>query len=276
MFHVKKTNVCNSPLTLRHLAFTLAEVLITIGIIGVVAAMTIPNLIRKNQEQNAVVQLKKTYTTLSNAFNRAVADNGAPIGWGLTSTTNYDPVIAVKMMGYLTPYMNVAKDCGSDGTIIGCFPDGTYKYRSGDYNSAWVSWININTNSGGQFARVRLADGSGLTTQYPEANVNCSYKFGTTPALQNVCGYIYVDIDGPKGQSQAGVDLFMFYLTNNGIVPAGTSQEINDGLTYFGKTFTGTCLNARGWGCTAWVIYNQNMDYNKCSTLDWSGSTSCP
>ncbi len=248
-------------------AFTLAEVLITLGIIGVVAAITIPAVIQRNQEQNAVVQLKKTYTTLSNAFNRSVAENGPPNGWGLTSATHYDPVIAVKMMGYLTPYLNVSKDCGSSSSNVGCFPDGTYQYRNG--SNVWTDWVNINTNSGGQFARVRLADGSGLAAQYPEANGNCNYNYGSTSALQSVCGYLYVDIDGPKGQSRLGIDMFRFYLTNNGIIPVGTAPDTS-------RPFSTGCLTSGGWGCTAWVIYNGNMDYMKCSSLAWDGATTCP
>ena len=267
MFHVKKISVCSSHLALRRLAFTLAEVLITLGIIGVVAALTIPPLIQRSQEQNAVVQLKKTYTTLSNAYNRAVAENGDPIGWGLTSTSNYDPIISEKMMGYFTPYLNVAKDCGSASANTGCFPNGIYQYR--DASNAWTNWVNINTNSAGQLARVRLADGSGLAMVYPEANGNCNYNYGPTPALQSRCGDIYVDIDGLKGRSMVGVDLFKFYLTNYGIIPAGTASETQ-------AKFSTACLTSGGWGCTAWVLYNGNMDYMKCGGLAWGGQTSCP
>lgn len=267
MLNIKKSTVHRSLFTVHHLAFTLAEVLITIGIIGVVAALTIPPLIQRSQEQNAVIQLKKTYTTLSNAYNRAVADNGSPSGWGLTSATNYDPVIAVKMMGYFTPYLNVTQDCGSASSNIGCFPNGTYQYRTAP--NVWVSWVNINTNSANQFARVRLADGSGLAMVYPEAGCNCSWNYGNTFALQSVCGSILVDIDGPKGPSKVGTDLFIFYLTNYGVIPAGTVPETQ-------KPFSSQCKTSGGWGCTAWVLYNGNMDYNKCSTLDWGGPTSCP
>ena len=46
-------------------AFTLAEVLITLGIIGIVAAMTLPTLIGKYQKKQTVTQLKKSYTEIS-------------------------------------------------------------------------------------------------------------------------------------------------------------------------------------------------------------------
>ena len=51
-------------------AFTLAEVLITLGIIGVVAALTLPTLIQNHQKQVYVTQLKKAYSTINNAYNK--------------------------------------------------------------------------------------------------------------------------------------------------------------------------------------------------------------
>ena len=57
-------------------AFTLAEVLITLGIIGVVAALTLPSLIQKYQDQVLENQLKKTYSTISQGIQKAMADDG--------------------------------------------------------------------------------------------------------------------------------------------------------------------------------------------------------
>lgn len=57
-------------------AFTLAEVLITLGIIGVVAALTLPSLIQKYQDQVLENQLKKMYSTISQGIQKAMADDG--------------------------------------------------------------------------------------------------------------------------------------------------------------------------------------------------------
>ena len=63
--HVDKlVDTCNNLARVRH-AFTLAEVLITLGIIGVVAAMTMPTLIQKQNERETVVRLKKIHSVLS-------------------------------------------------------------------------------------------------------------------------------------------------------------------------------------------------------------------
>lgn len=57
-------------------AFTLAEVLITLGIIGVVAAMTLPTLIQNHQKQTYVAGLQKAMSTTSNMFKKMQADEG--------------------------------------------------------------------------------------------------------------------------------------------------------------------------------------------------------
>ena len=60
----------------RILSFTMAEVLITLGIIGIVAAMTLPALIQKYQKQETSARLKKFYTTMNQAIMMSEIDNG--------------------------------------------------------------------------------------------------------------------------------------------------------------------------------------------------------
>ena len=73
---------------LRQAAFTLAEVLITLGIIGVVAALTLPTLIQNHQKQVYVTQLKKAYSNISNAYNQIANDEGVT-EWSQTCLTDW-------------------------------------------------------------------------------------------------------------------------------------------------------------------------------------------
>ena len=57
---------------LQKKAFTLAEVLITLGIIGVVAAMTLPTLVGEYQKKQTATQLKKFYSIMQQAITRAI------------------------------------------------------------------------------------------------------------------------------------------------------------------------------------------------------------
>ena len=62
-------------------AFTLAEVLVTLGIIGVVAVLTVPNVISSYQKKVYVTQLQKGYSQLQQVFDLAMADNEDDEGW---------------------------------------------------------------------------------------------------------------------------------------------------------------------------------------------------
>lgn len=92
----KRKKFCNN-------AFTLAEILITIGIIGVVAAITIPTLITNYQKKITATKLKKTYAELTNAVKLSEADNGEVSGWNITnkSEENFDE--------YILPYIKASK-----------------------------------------------------------------------------------------------------------------------------------------------------------------------
>lgn len=65
-------------------AFTLAETLITLGIIGIIAALTIPSLFTKYSQERTVIQLKKTYANLQQAVRMASEDYGDCEGWDYT------------------------------------------------------------------------------------------------------------------------------------------------------------------------------------------------
>ena len=77
-----------SCLAAKRAAFTLAEVLITLGIIGVVAALTLPTLIQNHQKQFYVTQLKKAYSNISNAYNQIANDEGVT-EWSQTCLTDW-------------------------------------------------------------------------------------------------------------------------------------------------------------------------------------------
>lgn len=240
----------------KNLAFTLAEVLITLGIIGVVAALTIPTLIQKADERATVTALKKSYSVVSNAYNLAVQENGTLDTWGMVVN---DPEILNK----LKPYLNVTKDCIAGEQ--GCFPTGVaYLYIKAAGNNGIY---DNSTNS-----KLRLADGTLLKGQVPSATyAQCKIVAGTSTALNNVCGIYDIDINGDKPPNQIGKDLFRFWVTKYGIIPAGSAQE-----TTF--TFANNCDNsgAVGWGCTAWALIKENMEYAHCSgVLSWGGNDKC-
>ena len=103
----------------RRVGFTLAEVLITLGIIGIVSAMTIPTLVKEYKKKQTIAKLQQTYSILSQAITRAQVDNGDVSTWAWknsfgeeftmssveTSTTNF-------FNNYLKPYIKINQDYG--------------------------------------------------------------------------------------------------------------------------------------------------------------------
>ncbi len=242
----------------RKIAFTLAEVLITLGIIGVVAAMTMPSLIQNTKEKEVISKLKKFQSLMSQAFLMSVNENGTPDNWGLDANFNIQtPVLSDKFI----PYLKVTKDCGLIGK---CF------YNKDIYFLNNLKWTNLYNPTGWGQMTLELADGSLVAMNVISSD--CSSVRGTSKNLQNVCAFLYIDVNGGVNPNIFGKDFFSFYVTKYGVIPTGLPEEFDTN-----HSFAKNCIgeNANGMGCTAWVIYNENMDYLHCKDLSWDGKHSC-
>ena len=139
-----KNNVCFAVLSDKFFfkfAFTFAEVLITLGIIGIIVAMTLPSLIGKYQKHVTVTRLQKVYSVLSQAINFAIKDHEDIQYW------NFEGLNAQQFMDrYLVPYFqNVASeepliqvDASYSYSNVYAFADGTTLY-------GWL-WHNPQVN----------------------------------------------------------------------------------------------------------------------------------
>ena len=106
----------------RRVGFTLAEILITLGIIGIVSAMTIPTLVKEYKTKQTIAKLKQTYSILSQAITRAQVDNGDISTWGLRNFVGQDysyasveTITTNFFTTYLQPYVKVGRDYGYQG-----------------------------------------------------------------------------------------------------------------------------------------------------------------
>jgi prepilin-type N-terminal cleavage/methylation domain-containing protein len=86
-------------------AFTLAEVLITLGIIGVVAAITLPVVVSNYRKSLIENQLKTTVSIISNAVRLSVVENGEPQTWNIGNSDNDT------FNKYIVPYLKITKVC---------------------------------------------------------------------------------------------------------------------------------------------------------------------
>jgi len=113
--------ICLIKNTMRHknLGFTLAEVLITLGIIGVVAAMTIPTLLTNIRHRDYTAKLKKFYSTMNQVIISAEDEYG-PVGtWD--STLSYREYA----QKYFAPYIKFSFKGKNDDSNKIYFTDGT-------------------------------------------------------------------------------------------------------------------------------------------------------
>ena len=99
-------------------AFTLAEVLITLGIIGVVAAITIPTLVSSNKDRVAVSKLRETYSIFAQAF-RTIEAEGETANW-LKGDYEQDNLA---VMESLRKYIKIAHECGFEDSEHRCFSE---------------------------------------------------------------------------------------------------------------------------------------------------------
>lgn len=241
----KVYSLFTSHFSLKKAAFTLAEVLITLGIIGVVAAMTMPSLIQNYQEKATVTKLKKCYSLVSQAYVSILNDEG-----GSDTLQAGDDL---EMMEKFGKYLKYQKTCGRNK---GCFPNVTYKSVTGN---GYSKWEDDTTDR----SRAILTDGTLIMFN------KSAMRGGEGNYLY---AQIYVDINGFKGPNQLGRDFFYFYINPEKIVPAGAKalEEKNED-----QKFTKNCIQQNGYACAAWVIYNENMDYLHCKDLSWDGKHSC-
>lgn len=232
-------------------AFTLAEVLITLAIIGVVAALTIPTVISNYQERQTITALKKFYTEVSQAYARAQVNNATPDtwDWGVGGSS----ADADKIIDILAPYLKITKRCGSSS---GCFSPNTYKTLNKN-----VDWWGP---SGGTYASAQLANGLAFWV-YTQGG-KCTTKMGNTKELSSICGNIGVDLNGFKKPNQLGRDTFYFFFTKYNVIPMGTKDDTTIVLSTHCRTSSQNTQN--GYACAAWIISKDNMDYLK-NNVDW-------
>ena len=186
----------------RRAAFTLAEVLITLGIIGVVAVMTLPTLIQNYQKHITVNRLKVNYNILNNAVRRAEADFGEITTWDelLNSySTDYDgnkPAVKLQAASiikkYLMPYLSGAQLTETKSLA-------QLGYKRPILNAKGSIFAPINATG----PILTLKNGTVILISIDISNPDAEgkkYLYGLN---------LVIDIDGPNGYNTKGKDVFL-------------------------------------------------------------------
>ena len=197
---------------MRRFAFTLAEVLVTLGIIGVVAAMTMPTLVENHQRKVYVTQLQKVYTELSQAAKRAITDTNAVS----LDETRFNEKNANGAKQFFTTYFNVVQDCGT--TLTPCFAD-SYKSLQGQDVT-----LGLGEDSS-PVVVVSIASGASIFVMSNMLEYEPYDTHGWHGWLQ-----LLVDINGAEGPNIVGRDLFYMDLYSDGKVAEhyDTSTYLDD------------------------------------------------
>ncbi len=196
----------------KHKAFTLAEVLITLVIIGVIAAMTVPSLMSNTNHEEILAKTKKAYSTLSQCVMRSKFDNGPIEEWyeiAEKKAPNYYNL-------FFKPYLSGSKNC--------------LDYKSCGYKSV-APWKLLNgstydwhiTNEGKSRFFFYMADGTFVAVQtgsYPCVKYDTSGKcikselaFASEPT-------VIMDVNGNRNPNIIGKDVFFLNFNNErGTVP---------------------------------------------------------
>ncbi len=220
-------------------AFTLAEVLITLGIIGVVAALTIPTLVNNYRKKQFETGLKKEYSVLLQALDMYKQDNETPLKKEDTDQSHGEFKNKIK------PYLKILVDCGDEQAgkyEAKCVQNGYYtqdkKYTYKTYSG------NIANEDLFDDGQIILNDGSHLLFE----------NVGNRGAV-----FVSIDVNGyNKLPNKWGEDVFTFQLMNDGkLLPMGAEGTIYaDENTFCSKTSSN---RFNGIACANRAIYDSSF-----------------
>ena len=185
--------------------FTLSEVLITLGILGVVAVLTIPGAMRNYQNRMYVSKLQKTYTQISDALQEIMNDEHVDNYYETSAaavTSNdckTDSSKCTEGLGYfLNKYFKVTKRMESTSVPKDSgFFTGSYKSLNG------TSLLSLGSET--QYC-IQTTDGAMI----------CGFH-----NTGNNCTCIIVDINGNAGPNVAGRDVFSMDIHKSGVLSNG-------------------------------------------------------
>lgn len=257
---------------IRKVAFTLAEVLIVIGIIGVVAEMTIPALINQVSNAAQASQVKKFYSEFQQGISTYMQNTGCAdvsctsLFTGLTTDAAQQAVMKTAVPNIFRLRYN-------------------YGYNSASLSSYSTRYLAASTVASSKpfyngYA-VLTKDNFLISIQDTDAGNCASHSANVNDTrLKNYCSVIIVDVNGPDSPNRIGKDTFYFYLGNDGFIYPANSIEyarmasdavsVTADANYWPNAATcGTRASATipagqiGLGCAARLMENNwEFDYN--------------
>lgn len=201
---VKGATYLDLPQFKVRFGFTLAEVLITLGIIGVVAAMTIPTLMVNYKAHQLHSQFLKSYSTIQQVFRRMEGDE--------VSLDPADYKVHASYYKTFAKYLTGATDCGNYG--ISCFG---VELRN-NYKNLKATRTMVSNSSMGRYLDdgvILIQDGTVLMFE------NCPWCTDNPPIM------VTVDLNGFKNPpNRFGYDVFTFQLVDGELKTMGDTNTL--------------------------------------------------
>ena len=229
------------PYDTRKAAFTLAEVLIVLGVVGVVAALTIPNLMAKYQEKQFVTSWKRVYSLLNQAYKMAELEYGGYEGWTKTSEVLHNNFL---------PYLKIILDCNPNSNKKICNQYRPIKVLSHEVCKGTANCIGyqILANSTHKHYYVQLMSGEYLYFTKESHGVEFT-----------------VDLNGPAGPNTMGKDVHIYTMRAKTLPNNTTVYTVEPGvswaLTYSYCDKNNSTVWTPGSDCGVWIKKHGNMDY---------------
>ena len=200
------------------MAFSLAEVLITIGIIGVVAAMTMPSLIQKHQDKELATRTQKAFSSFSNALLLLQNDNGTE---GDNSLTFAEGVSNEQITQNFSKFFEGSKVCKNKNQA-GCseYYDYAIKYSNAQYDKGGnVKFLQLD--------RPSLILPNGIVFFIMTNDTSCETRTYTTVDddgnqenyKSSICANIAIDVNGPRKPNQFGRDCYWAWVYQDRLEP---------------------------------------------------------
>ena len=222
----------------RKAAFTLAEVLITLGIIGVVAALTLPTLVANYQKQVYVNSLKKAISVTQNMFKKMQADEEAS---NLGATELYSNGVCHSNIDRLSNQEEWFKECGDNYGDGDVFERIIPKYlkvlkvtNAQDSNLKYIS-AQLTCDS----AKCSFSEDGSVSTAGMEVGASGRGKMRIFYTVDNMIFFmspyhdwdgkemisIAVDVNGEKGPNIVGRDMFAYNIDKDGKIFTENSKS---------------------------------------------------
>jgi len=232
-----KLNIANK----KRKGFTLAETLVTLVVIGVVAAIVIPTVIQNTQQAEYKTSFQKIYASFSQAsLNIITANAGTMVG----AYGNSDD-----LFNLYANQMSFVKTCPENTSPNVCFNGSSSLWYTLQGTAGWTSFTGASSGAQGIL-------NNGMTVMIKDDTASACNSAAYTRNGSNLeCGYIYIDVNGLKPPNRVGVDMFGFYITPYGTIPFGApGSHVYGASTYC--SISGNNMQ-NGNGCAALVLLNQ-------------------